>query len=149
MTNDKNNLNAIPCMHPLEIYSAKDAFPLKLILDKVNHEIKQTMQQLHLRQSAETFIGLLTNVSLSLKYFAAKMKELVEELNTIDTNKMLEAKAVLLGGLLDSDMYPLAGEKWENKFLDIINKVAPSFTTIDVALLVSNSLQVRNDEKRK
>jgi len=150
MKNDKNSSNAIPCTHPLEIYSAitdfyqhseNDVFSSKLILDKVNREIKQTLQQLNLRQSAQTFIGLLTNVSLSLEDFAAQVQELVGESNTIDINKMLEAEAVLIGGLLDSDMYPLAGEKWENKFLDIIDKVAPSFTTIDVAPLVSNSLK--------
>jgi len=150
MKKDKNSSNTIPCTHPLEIYSAitdfyqhseNEVFSSKLILDKVNHEIKQTLQQLNLRQSAQTFIGLLTNVSLSLEDFAAQVQDLLGDSDSIDINKMLEAEAVLIGGLLDSDMYPMAGEKWENKFLDIIDKLAPSFTTIDVAPLVSNSLK--------
>jgi len=150
MKGDKNNTNSIPCTHPLEIYSAitdfyqhseNDVFSSKLILEKINREIKQALQQLNLRQSATTLFGLLTNVSLSLEDFAFQVQELVGDSDTIDINKMLEAEAVLIGGLLDSDMYPMAGEKWENKFLEIIDKLAPSFTTIDVAPLVSNSLK--------
>ena len=70
------------------------------------------------------------------------MENLVDEANTtIDINKVLEAEAILIGGLLDSDMYPMVGELWENKFLDIINTEGPSFTDINVAPLVSNSLR--------
>ena len=150
MKGDKNKTGSIPCTHPLEIYSAirdfyqhseNDVFSAKLLLEKMNHEIKESLQQLNLRQSAKTFIGLLTNVSLSLEDFAFQVQDLVGESNTIDINKMLEAEAVLIGGLLDSDMYPLAGEKWENKFLDVIADVAPTFSSIDVAPLVSNSLK--------
>ena len=36
---------------------------------------------------------------------------------TLDINTVVEAEAVLIGGLLDSDMYPVIGEKWENEFL--------------------------------
>ena len=36
---------------------------------------------------------------------------------TLDINNVVEAEAVLIGGLLDSDMYPVIGEKWENEFL--------------------------------
>ena len=40
-----------------------------------------------------------------------------ESNTTLDINNVVEAEAVLIGGLLDSDMYPVIGEKWENEFL--------------------------------
>ena len=148
---DRNDTSPIPCTHPVEIYSAitdfyqhteKEVFSSKIIADKLNRELKQAIQKLNFRQSASQFLGLLTNVSYSLEDFAGRVEDLVKESNTtIDINSMLEAEAVLIGGLLDSDMYPVIGEKWENEFLRIINEVAPNLTTISVAPLVSNSLK--------
>ena len=53
----------------------------------------------------------LINFFFSL-YFCCK-----ESNTTLDINNVVEAEAVLIGGLLDSDMYPVIGEKWENEFL--------------------------------
>ena len=99
----------------------------------MNKELQQAVSQINLRHSAKKFLGLLTNVSLSLEDFAFRLQDLVKESNTsIDINNVLEAEAVLIGGLLDSDMYPEVGEKWENEFLRVIDEVAPSFTAIQV-----------------
>ena len=78
----------------------------------------------------------------SLEDFAGRLQQLADESDTaIDINEFLEAEAVLIGGLLDSDMYPIIGELWENEFLRIIDESAPSFSAIAVAPVVSNSLR--------
>ena len=78
----------------------------------------------------------------SLEDFAGRLQQLADESDTaIDINEFLEAEAVLIGGLLDSDMFQSAGVKWENKFLETIKRVAPTFQSINVASLVSNSLK--------
>ena len=109
----------------------------------MNKELQQAVSQINLRHSAKKFLGLLTNVSLSLEDFAFRLQDLVKESNTsIDINNVLEAEAVLIGGLLDSDMYPEVGEKWENEFLRVIDEVAPSFTAIQVkALIETNKIE--------
>ena len=54
-----------------------------------------------------TFLALMHNIIFHFK----------DSNTTIDINNVVEAEAVLIGGLLDSDMYPVIGEKWENEFL--------------------------------
>ena len=109
----------------------------------MNKELQQAVSQINLRHSAKKFLGLLTNVSLSLEDFAFRLQDLVKESNTsIDINNVLEAEAVLIGGLLDSDMYPEVGEKWENEFLRVIDEVAPSFTAIQVKALTETETKL-------
>ena len=109
----------------------------------MNKELQQAVSQINLRHSAKKFLGLLTNVSLSLEDFAFRLQDLVKESNTsIDINNVLEAEAVLIGGLLDSDMYPEVGEKWENEFLRVIDEVAPSFTAIQVKALIETETKL-------
>ena len=148
---DRNDSKPIPCTHPLEIYSAitdfyqhtgKDVFSTATIADKLNKELKQALHNINLKKSATKILDLLGDVTLSLEDFAVRVQDLVEESNTtLDINNVLEAEAVLIGGLLDSDMYPEIGEKWENEFLQVINDMAPSFNHVTVAPLVSNSLR--------
>ena len=147
----RGNQTNIPCTHPLEMYSAvmdfyqhteNEVFSSKLIIEKINHDFKKALQQLNFRNSAKQFIGLLTNVSTSLEDFAFRVQDLVGDSNSsIDINQMLEAEAVLIGGLLDSDMYPEVGVLWENEFLKVIDEVGPSFSSITVSPVVSNSLK--------
>ena len=150
MRGGQNKSESEPCTHPLQLYSAvtdfyqhaeKDVFSSKLLLEKLNREVKLALQQLNLRQSARRLIGLFTNVSTSLEDFAEQVQSLVGE-ETIDINAMLEAEAVLIGGLLDSDAHPELGVLWEQEFLAVLDRVAPAFQSITVAPLVSNSLKI-------
>jgi predicted RND superfamily exporter protein len=139
------------CSHPMEIYSAfsdiyqhaeSEVLSSKLIIEKVNKEIKTALKQLNLKESAEKFIGLLTNVSTSIEGFALKVQDLaVVPRDEIEITKMLEAEAVLIGGLIDSDTYPDIGVLWEDKFLETIERLASNFTNIEIAPVVSNSLR--------
>ena len=148
---ERNQTEPMPCTHPVELYSAvmdfyqhteKEVFSSQLLVEKLNHDVKSALQQLNLRTSASQFIGLLTNVSTSLEDFAVRIQDLVGDSNsTIDINQLLEAEAVLIGGLLDSDMYPELGVMWENEFLRVIDEVGPSFSSITVSPVVSNSLR--------
>ena len=148
---ERNQTNPIPCTHPLEMYSAvmdfyqhteKEVFSSKFIIEKINQDLKKALRQLNFRRSAKQFIGLLTNVSTSLEDFAFRVQDLVGDSNSsIDINQLLEAEAVLIGGLIDSDMYPEVGVLWENEFLKLIDDVGPSFSSISVSPVVSNSLK--------
>ena len=148
---DRNETSPIPCTHPVEIYSAitdfyqhtnKDVFSSATLIDKVNRELKQALQNLNIKKSASKILGLLGDVSYSLEDFAFRIHDLVEESNTtIDINHVLEAEAVLIGGLLDSDMFPVIAEKWENEFLAQLRSVSDNLTHINIAPLVSNSLR--------
>lgn len=137
--------------HPLEIYSAisdiyqhaeSEAFSSHLILEKVNKEIKSVLQQFNLKESADKFLSLVTNVSTSIEGFALNIQDLaVAPRDRMEINKMLEAEAVLIGGLIDGDTFPVIGELWETKFISTINDIAKNFTNIDIAPVVSNSLR--------
>lgn len=142
---------ATDCSHPLEIYSAisdfyrhaeSEVFSSRLILEKVNMEVKSVLQHLNFKESAEKFIDLVSNVSTSLEGFALKVQDLAAEpTEQIEISHMVEAEAVMIGGLIDSDTYPEVGVLWEDKFLETINSPALNFSSIDVAPVVSNSLK--------
>ena len=139
------------CGHPLEIYSTitdiyqhaeSEVLSSKLILDKINMQIKDVLHALSFKESAEKFLGLVANVSTSIEGFAKKVQLLAKVPgDQIEINKMLEAEAVLIGGLIDSDTFPIVGEKWENEFIRTIENLASNYTNIEVAPVVSNSLR--------
>ena len=150
------------CGHPLEIYSTitdiyqhaeSEVLSSKLILDKINMQIKDVLHALSFKESAEKFLGLVANVSTSIEGFAKKVQQLAKVPgDQIEINKMLEAEAVLIGGLIDSDTFPIVGEKWENEFIRMIDALATNYTNIDVSPVVSNSLRfemARSVEKIK
>ena len=86
---------------------------------------------------------LSRNQSSCLEGFPFRVLDLFGESNSsIDINQLMGTKAVLMGGILDSDLYPELGVMWENKFLRLIDEVSPSFSNIIVSSVVSNSLKL-------
>jgi len=146
--NSTNQSTNQTCLHPQQLFSAMKDFyhhteggviSTRHVLQKINQDVK-TALNFNLRTSTQTMIGLLSNISLSLEEFGLKVNTMVEGTKTLNAGSLLQAEAVLIGGLLNSDDYSEIAVEWEKEFTKLIH--SSNFTTINVIPYVSNSLEL-------
>lgn len=116
--------SSAPCTNPFEIYSAVVDFLAQeddvTMTGKLVEQLRTNLERTVMQNSTQQILAMLNKLVMDVKDFNARVES---ALVSLEDKQLIGAEAVLIGALVNSDLYPEVGELWEKQLLHTIDSL--------------------------